>query len=134
MKRTTASIAALAFVLSAGSAIAAENVIVNNETGEGLFSTAIATKSRDEVRAELAEAVRAGDVIVNNATGETARATIPGRYVPSFEAGLTREQVKAELAAAVRSGDLIANNVTGETFSQRYPDRYAHVAVPGKAS
>lgn len=116
MKRTATSLIALAFALSAGSAIAADNAIANNATGEGLFSDSVASKSRDQVRSELAEAVRNGAVITNNATGETLRAAAPSPSVPGFEAPLTREQVRAELAAAVRNGDVIANNATGETL------------------
>ena len=116
MKRTASSLLALAFALSAGSAIAADHVIVNNATGEGLFpSESLTSKSRGQVRAELAEAVRNGAVIIDNATGETLRAAFPSRYVQGYEAPLTREQVKAELAEAVRNGDVIANNATGET-------------------
>ncbi|MFA7506200.1 MAG: DUF4148 domain-containing protein, partial [Burkholderiaceae bacterium] len=100
MTRTATSIIALAFALSAGSAIAAEPLIVNNETGAGLFSASASTKSRDQVRAELAEAVRSGAVIANNATGETVRsieaASAPGQGI------LTRDEVRAELAEAVR--------------------------------
>lgn len=116
MKRTASSLLALAFTLSAGSAIAADPVIVNNATGEGLFSSAsVASRSRDQVRAELTEAVRSGAVITNNATGETLRAASPSRYVRGYEARVTRDQVKAELAEAVRNGDVISNNATGAT-------------------
>jgi len=115
MKRTATSLIALALAVSAGSVFAADHAIVNNATGEGLFSEQVASKSRDEVRSELAEAVRTGAVITNNATGETLRAAAPSQYVPGFESGLTREQVRAELAEAVRNGEVIANNATLET-------------------
>ncbi|MFA7506318.1 MAG: hypothetical protein WCZ28_16590, partial [Burkholderiaceae bacterium] len=102
MTRTATSIIALAFALSAGSAMAAGQGIVNNETGEGVVpvSATVASKSAEQVRAELAEAVRSGAVIANNATGETVRsieaASAPGQGI------LTRDEVRAELAEAVR--------------------------------
>ncbi len=112
MTRTVTSIVALAVALSAGSAMAAERGIVNNATGEGVFPSAAvaASKSSDQVRAELAEAVRSGAVIANNATGELVLPAGAAR----FEAGLTRAQVRAELDEAIRNGDVIANNATLE--------------------
>ncbi len=136
MKRTAASLIALAVALSAGSAIAAEQVIVNNATGEGLFgpATAVASKSRDQVRSELAEAVRSGAVIANNATGETVRTAGRSPFAAGFEARVTRDQVKAELAEAARNGELIANNATGETFGQGHPNRHVRATSPADAS
>lgn len=133
MTRTATSIIALAFALSAAPAFATSG---NNMTGEGLFPVAVSTTtamSRDQVRAELSEAVRDGSLIANNVTGETVSEAAPASFAV-VEPHLSREQVKAELAEAVRDGSLIANNVTGETFSQRYPSRYAHIGSGADAS
>jgi len=69
-RKAASSIFALAFAVSAGTAAAADQGFVNNATGEGVFARPVAahSKSRDQVRAELAEAVRAGNVIANNVT------------------------------------------------------------------
>ena len=111
-RKAASSIFALAFAVSAGTAAAADQGFVNNATGEGVFAKPVvaASKSRDQVRAEFADAVRAGNVIVNNATGETVRSA----RASSGESQVSREQVKAELAEAVRNGDVIANNATLE--------------------
>jgi|JTFN01.1.fsa_nt_gb hypothetical protein len=116
-RKAASSIFALAFAVSAGTAAAADQGFVNNATGEGVFARPVAahSKSRDQVRAELAEAVRAGNVIANNATGETVRSA--GADVG--QSRVTREQVKAELAEAIRNGDVIANNATLERAGDR---------------
>src|SRR5690606_31618344 len=73
MTRSTSSLLALALALSAGSAMAAGTGLVNNETGQGVVAEPIVvvSKTRQQVRHELAEALHRGEVIVNNATGET---------------------------------------------------------------
>lgn len=113
MTRTTTSLVALAFALSAGSALAADGGFVNNVTGEGIFPAVAveASKSGEQVRAELVDAIRSGAVIANNATGETVRSA----NASGFESTVTRDQVRAELVEAVRNGDVIANNATLET-------------------
>ncbi|WP_428422461.1 DUF4148 domain-containing protein [Methylibium sp.] len=63
-------------------------------------------KTRDEVKAELAEAIRTGNISAGN-TSLTLRELFPQRY-PSQAAAtpLTREQVRAELAEAIRTGEI----------------------------
>ena len=81
--------------------------------------------TREQVRAELAEAVRNGDIIADGDTGRTLRELYPHRY-PALEVamGKTREQVRAELAEAVRTGDILANGDQGLTLRELYPHRY----------
>src|SRR5690606_20887461 len=114
MTRSTSSLLALALALSAGSAMAAGTGLVNNETGQGVVAEPIVvvSKTRQQVRHELAEALHRGEVIVNNATGETLRSARPAPFGRHAEPGLTREQVRAELIEAIRNGDTIANNAT----------------------
>lgn len=81
--------------------------------------------TREQVKAELAEARRNGTLIANTETMQTYRDLYPDRYPPAPTViGKTREQVKAELAEARRNGTLIANAETMQTFRDLYPDRY----------
>lgn len=88
MKRTGAALIAFSLAISAGSALAAgphasgpfDQVIINNETGELRADASVATRSREQVRAELAQAAREGRLIADNATGETFGQRYPDRY------------------------------------------------------
>ena len=118
MKRNYASI--LAVTLAAFS------------TGHALAADAGAGKTRDDVKAELAEAVRTGDLI-GSYTGEKLNQLHPERY-PAAVVGQarTRAQVKAELDEAVRTGELVGS-YTGEKLNQLHPERYpAKQAAQGK--
>lgn len=78
------------------------------------------TKTRAEVKAELAEAVRTGDIIRNSEVHMTERELFPGRYEQSAHkehaghaehanhGGKTRAEVKAELEKARKDGSLEA--------------------------
>ncbi len=92
MQRTYASILALTLAaFSAGSALAGD---------------AAAPKTREQVKAELAEAIRTGDISYGE-TGQKLNELFPSQYPakPAVQ-GKTREQVKAELAEAIRTGQL----------------------------
>lgn len=66
-----------------------------------------APKTREQVRAELAEAQRNGDLIADGETGATYRQLYPHRYPAQDSAqAKTREQVKQELVEARRNGQL----------------------------
>lgn len=83
--------------------------------------------TREQVRAELAEAVRTGD-IVHGERSLKANEIQPNRYpAPAAVPGKTRQQVRDELAAAQRSGDFVVAGDSGlkayEVFPQRYPAR-----------
>jgi len=74
-------------------------------------------KSREQVKAELAEAQRNGQVLATGEAGLTLNDLNPQRYsATSAAAGKTREQVKAELAQALRNGELLA---AGEAAPER---------------
>jgi ribosomal protein L30E len=111
MNRSTFSALALAVA-----ALAATNAIA---------ADASAPKTREQVKAELAEAVRTGDIVVNGETGQKANEMFPGLYPakPEFQ-GKTREQVQAELAQAVRTGDILADGESGLMLNQINPSRY----------
>ena len=93
--------------------------------GQAFALDASAPKTREQVKAELAEALRTGNIVANSETGQTARALAPGLY-PSQPAAQskTREQVKAELAEALRTGDIVADGETGLKLNQLHPGLY----------
>lgn len=86
--------------------------------------------TREQVRAELAEAIRTGDVIGNGLTGQKLNEIYPGRYPKqAIPPSKTREQVRAELTEAVRTGDIVANGVTGQQLKELTPARYPLAAT-----
>ena len=102
MKTATASIALAITALLAGHAQAAD-----------------VGKTREQVRAELAEAQRTGDIVAGKDMGTDEYASGAGRKLNELfpaaypakpvVAGKTREQVRTELAEAQRTGDIAAN-------------------------
>ena len=89
-------------------------------------STAQAQMTREQVKAELAEAIRTGDMLAGGESGLKLNELNPGRY-PARPAvgGKTREQVKAELAEAIRTGDMAASGESGLMLYEMFPERYA---------
>jgi predicted RNase H-like HicB family nuclease len=102
--------------------------------GHALASDASAPKTREQVKAELAEAIRTGDIVVNGETGQKANEMFPGLYpAKPVVQGKTREQVKAELAEAIRTGDIVVNGETGQKANEMFPGLYpAKPVVQGK--
>jgi Domain of unknown function (DUF4148) len=86
--------------------------------------------TREQVKAELAEAQRKGSLISDDQTGATYRDLNPDRY-PSLVAPSvkSRDQVKAELQEAQRDGTLIANEDTGATLRELAPHRFPTVPM-----
>ncbi|MFZ3127103.1 MAG: DUF4148 domain-containing protein [Rhodoferax sp.] len=102
-----AAIALALTTLAAGQVLAADNSVQG--------------KTRDQVRAELAEAQRTGDIVVSaNAgdelgVGRKLNEVAPSRYPAKAVAqGKTRAQVKAELAEAQRTGDIVVSANAGD--------------------
>lgn len=110
MKNVRTSIIALALTsIAAGSVFAAD----------------MTPKTRDQVRAELAQAQRDGSLIADGQTGATFRDLFPGNYMqPAAASSKTRDQVRAELMEAQRNGTLIADGQTGATFRSLFPGNY----------
>ena len=87
-----------------------------------------ADKTREQVRAELDEAIRTGDMIAGE-SGLKLNELYPQRYpAVAVLPAKTREQVKAELADAIHTGDMIAGE-SGLKLNELYPQRYPAVAV-----
>ena len=89
--------------------------------------------TRDQVRAELADAQRRGDVPAAGELGRTLRDITPNRYAaPEAAPGLTRAEVVAELQEARRNGDTQVGD-TGHTQYEIAPQNFpTRVAVQGK--
>ena len=93
-----------------------------------------APKTREQVKAELREAIRTGDVFAGGDSGLKMNELYPQRYphVAAVETK-TRAQVQAELAEAIRSGTMVAAGEGGMSLRDEFPQRYPAVAVaPGR--
>ncbi len=112
MTRTHASLIALTLAaFTAGHALAADDAAVG--------------KTREQVKAELAEAIRTGDIVANGDSGKKLNELFPSRYEAQRATGAkTREQVKAELNDAIRTGDLVAGGDSGKKLNELFPHSY----------
>ena len=85
------------------------------------------SKTREQVRAELAQAQRSGDMLAFGESGLTLKQINPGAYpvATSTQVGKSREQVRDELEQAIRTGDIMVAGEFGvkrnELMSGRYP-------------
>ncbi|QBK04254.1 DUF4148 domain-containing protein [Hylemonella gracilis] len=115
-RSTSLSLVAIAAALIAGPALA-------NDT---------TAKTREQVQAELAQAVRSGTIVAVGEDSMTLNQQFPGLYPQqAAKAGKTGEQAQAELAQAVRNGDMVVG--TSSKLNQLFPDLYPkQVAKAGK--
>lgn len=89
----------------------------------GATDTIGTPKTREQVRAELAEAQRAGTLIFGEG-GQRLNEISPNQYASTpTSARLSRIQVKAELAEAIRTGDVIVGE-GGSKLNELYPQQY----------
>jgi ribosomal protein L30E len=106
--------------------------------GQALAADPVQGKTREQVKAELAEALRTGDIVVGGESGRKANELFPERYAAPAKAvvkeGKTREQVKAELNEALRNGDVVAGGESGRTLRELFPGRYAQPSVQVQAA
>ena len=94
-----------------------------------IAGTSFAGVSREQVKAELAQAVRSGDMLADGETGLKLNELYPDRYpAKQMQAGLTRVQVKAELAEALRTGDFIVTD-EGPTAKCNELHPYMHRSI-----
>jgi hypothetical protein len=88
-------------------------------TGQAFAADVSTSKTREQVKAELAEAVRTGDIYATGESGLKLNQINPGLYpAKPVVQGKTREQVEAELVEAIRTGDIRANNESGLNLNQ----------------
>jgi lambda repressor-like predicted transcriptional regulator len=86
---------------------------------------ALADTSRDQVQAELTQAIRSGDMIAPGDRGQKLNELYPNRYpAKQAKSSLSRDQVQAELAQAIRAGDTLAPGDRGQKLNVLYPSRY----------
>jgi len=98
--------------------------------GNVLAADSAAPKTRDQVRAELAEAQRTGDMLAFGNSGKKLNELYPSQYpAKAVTQGNSRAQVQAELAEAQRTGDIVANGNSGKKLSELHPTQY-----PAKAA
>ena len=83
------------------------------------------SKTRDEVRQELADAVRNGALM----RGEVEPRNLPPG-ADLLAQRRTRSEVRAEFEAAQRSGDLLAAGELNQKLNELYPSRYPHQQAP----
>ena len=82
-------------------------------------------KTREQVRAELMEAIRTGNMPANDDTGRMLNEVNPSAYPPKPVVPCkTREQVRAELDEAKRTGNMPAPDESGCMLKDLYPDLY----------
>ena len=92
----------------------------------GTAAQAQSEMTRDQVKAELAEAIRTGDILAPGDSGMKLNELYPQRYPrPAAGPAMTRAQVKAELAEAIRTGDMLADGDSGLKLNEEFPQRYA---------
>ncbi|WP_284309668.1 DUF4148 domain-containing protein, partial [Hydrogenophaga electricum] len=107
-RRFTSVFAAAVLAIAAGQAVAAD---------QGL--------SREQVQAELQQAIRDGSLVAGGDSGQTLAELSPNRYPAVQAQGLSREQVKAQLQQALRDGSLVAGGDSGQTLAELSPAQYA---------
>ncbi len=94
-------------------------------TGMLAGTQALAGVTREQVQAELAQAIRSGDMPAPGDRGQKLNELYPNRYpAKQVQASLSREQIKAELAQAIRAGEMPALGDRGQKLNELYPNRY----------
>lgn len=100
--------------------------------GQAMAADANAGLTRDQVKAELAEAIRTGNIV----TGESSarlNEQFPQLYPEQqVHSSVTRAQVKAELAEAVRTGNIIEGESSAK-LNEKFPQQYAQQNVAEKS-
>jgi hypothetical protein len=119
--------------------------------GPALAQDAPVGKTREQVKAELAEALRTGHMPADGESGQLlnqvyphlypkAAPTVaqPGNATPKAApvgtpVSKTRAQVKAELAEAIRTGNVLADSESGRLMNEVYPNRYPQAPQAAQA-
>ena len=86
--------------------------------------------TREQVRAELREAVRTGDVVAPGDSGLKLNELYPERYGKRVvRSDVTRADTKREFTVARRSGELIPAGEGADPLHTQFPQRYPALAV-----
>ena len=104
--------------------------------GQAVAADASTPLTREQVKAELAQAIRTGDVQADGISGLKKNERFPGSYpAKPVVQGKTRDQVKAELAEAIRTGDMPVGGETGLKMNEKFPGSYpAKTTRPGQGA
>ena len=96
-----------------------------------LASAQSAPLTREQVRAELFQAIRSGDMMGSGESSKTLRQINPRAYPAQAATGAkkTREQVQQELGQAIKSGEMMAAGESGAKLNEIAPGRYPSQAV-----
>ncbi|MGB6102313.1 MAG: DUF4148 domain-containing protein [Pusillimonas sp.] len=100
--------------------------------GQAMAANTTASLTREQVKAELAEAVRTGNIVVGESSARLNE-QFPQLY-PEQQASssVTRSQVQAELAAAIRAGNVTVGESSAK-LNEVFPQDYAQQNVAGKS-
>jgi len=102
-------------------------------TGQAMAAPAHSSATREQVQAELAEAIHAGAIIPGE-SGLKLNEQFPQNYPAQHKvAAKSRAQVQAELAEAVRTGN-IRPDESGQKLNEQFPYSFsAQKNIAGKS-
>ena len=86
--------------------------------------------TREQVRAELMQAMRSGEMLSRGESSMTLREINPRAYpAPAATVSKTRTQVVQELNQAIRTGEMLAGGESGAKLNEITPGLYPAPAV-----
>ncbi|AEC18690.1 hypothetical protein PT7_0150 [Pusillimonas sp. T7-7] len=100
--------------------------------GQAMAANTDAPVTREQVKAELAEAIRTGNIVTGESSAklnEQFPALYPEQQVQST---VTRAQVQAELAEAIRTGNVTVGESSAK-LNEVFPQQYAQQSVDSKS-
>lgn len=96
-------------------------------TGLLAGTQALAGVTREQVQAELAQAIRAGDIPVLNDQGLKPNELYPDRFpAKQAQASVTRKQVQEDMSKAMRDGNFMITD-SGLLCNEVHPDMHPKV-------
>ena len=99
----------------------------------GTAAQAQSSMTREQVQAELADAIRTGDVVAPGDSGMKLNELYPQRYPhAAATAATSRAQVRAELTQAIRTGDIASVGDGTKKLNEEFPQRYAKARVTSR--
>ena len=99
--------------------------------GQAMAASTDAPVTREQVKAELAEAVRTGNIVTGESSAKLNE-QFPQLYPQQVASNVTRAQVVAELKEAVRTGNVIVGE-SSTKLNEAYPNQYAQQDVDSKS-